>query len=172
VASANATKDLISAGASAVKVGVGPGSICTTRIVAGAGVPQLTAIKECSEVADAAGIPIIADGGIKYSGDITKAIAAGASCVMIGGLFAALMKAQENWCFIRAGHIKFTEGWVLLAQWRQAVKTDTHRRELKPKNLCLRELKGGSRIKGPLQPAYTSLSADSVREWVIADAKQ
>ncbi|MBI4848697.1 MAG: IMP dehydrogenase [Nitrospirae bacterium] len=88
VASADATRDLIEAGASAVKVGVGPGSICTTRIVAGAGVPQLTAIKECSKVADAAGIPIIADGGIKFSGDITKAIAAGASSVMIGGLFA------------------------------------------------------------------------------------
>ncbi|MBI5055271.1 MAG: IMP dehydrogenase [Nitrospirae bacterium] len=88
VASADATRDLIEAGASAVKVGVGPGSICTTRIVAGAGVPQLTAIKECSKVADAAGIPIIADGGVKFSGDITKAIAAGASSVMIGGLFA------------------------------------------------------------------------------------
>ncbi|NOZ69520.1 MAG: IMP dehydrogenase [Deferribacteres bacterium] len=88
VATAEATKDLIDAGANAVKVGVGPGSICTTRIVAGAGVPQITAIKECSEVADAANVPIIADGGIKYSGDVTKAIAAGASSVMIGGLFA------------------------------------------------------------------------------------
>lgn len=88
VATAGATRDLIKAGVSAVKVGVGPGSICTTRIVAGAGVPQMTAVKECSKVADAAGIPIIADGGIKFSGDITKAIAAGASSVMIGGLFA------------------------------------------------------------------------------------
>jgi IMP dehydrogenase len=88
VATAEATQDLIDAGASAVKVGVGPGSICTTRIIAGAGVPQITAIKECSEVADKAGVPIIADGGIKFSGDVTKAIAAGASSVMIGGLFA------------------------------------------------------------------------------------
>jgi IMP dehydrogenase len=88
VATPEATKDLIAAGVSAVKIGVGPGSICTTRIVAGAGVPQMTAIKECSKVADATGIPIIADGGIKFSGDITKAIAAGASSVMIGGLFA------------------------------------------------------------------------------------
>jgi IMP dehydrogenase len=67
---------------------VGPGSICTTRIIAGAGVPQITAIKECSEAAEASGTPIIADGGVKYSGDITKAIAAGANSVMIGGLFA------------------------------------------------------------------------------------
>jgi len=88
VATAEATKDLITAGVDAVKVGVGPGSICTTRIIAGAGVPQITAIRECSRVADAEGVPIIADGGIKYSGDITKAIAAGANSVMIGSLFA------------------------------------------------------------------------------------
>ncbi len=88
VATAEATRDLINAGASAVKVGVGPGSICTTRIIAGAGVPQITAIKDCSEVADAANVPIIADGGIQFSGDVTKAIAAGANVVMIGGLFA------------------------------------------------------------------------------------
>ncbi len=88
VATAEATKDLIAAGVSAVKVGVGPGSICTTRIIAGAGVPQITAIKECVEAANSANIPIIADGGVKYSGDITKALAAGASSVMVGGLFA------------------------------------------------------------------------------------
>jgi IMP dehydrogenase len=88
VATAEGTLDLIKAGVSAVKVGVGPGSICTTRIIAGAGVPQITAIKECSEAAEASGTPIIADGGVKYSGDITKAIAAGANSVMIGGLFA------------------------------------------------------------------------------------
>lgn len=88
VATAEATRDLIAAGVNAVKVGVGPGSICTTRIIAGAGVPQITAIRDCSQMADSANIPIIADGGIKYSGDVTKAIAAGASAVMIGGLFA------------------------------------------------------------------------------------
>jgi len=88
VATAEATRDLIEAGASAIKVGVGPGSICTTRIVAGAGVPQITAVNECAAAADAYGIPVIADGGIKFSGDVTKAIAAGASSVMIGGLFA------------------------------------------------------------------------------------
>ncbi len=88
VATADATRALIDVGADAVKVGVGPGSICTTRIVAGVGVPQLTAIMECARVAREFGVPIIADGGIKYSGDITKALAAGASSVMIGNLFA------------------------------------------------------------------------------------
>ena len=88
VATAEGTQALIEAGADAVKVGVGPGSICTTRVVAGAGVPQITAVAEASRVADRHGIPVIADGGIKYSGDITKAIAAGASSVMIGSLLA------------------------------------------------------------------------------------
>ncbi|MGH6839870.1 MAG: IMP dehydrogenase, partial [Methylocella sp.] len=88
VATADGAKALIDAGADAIKVGIGPGSICTTRIVAGIGVPQLTAIMDCAEAARAANVPVIADGGIKYSGDVAKAIAAGADCVMIGSLFA------------------------------------------------------------------------------------
>jgi len=88
VATAAATKELIDAGVNAVKVGIGPGAICTTRVVAGIGVPQVTAIYDCAEAAKPYGIPIIADGGVKYSGDVTKAIAAGASVVMIGSLFA------------------------------------------------------------------------------------
>ena len=88
VATGEATKVLIEAGADAVKVGIGPGSICTTRVVAGIGVPQITAVMDCAEVAEPYGIPIIADGGIKYSGDMTKAIAAGASVCMMGSLFA------------------------------------------------------------------------------------
>ncbi|MCL1802595.1 MAG: IMP dehydrogenase [Eubacteriaceae bacterium] len=88
VATAEATRDLIEAGANCVKVGIGPGAICTTRVVAGVGVPQITAIMDCAEEADKYGVPVIADGGIKYSGDITKALAAGASTVMIGSLLA------------------------------------------------------------------------------------
>ncbi len=88
VATPDGAKALIDAGADALKVGIGPGSICTTRIVAGVGVPQLTAIMDCAEVAKTANVPLIADGGIKYSGDLAKAIAAGASCAMIGSLFA------------------------------------------------------------------------------------
>ena len=93
VATAEGTRRLIEAGADAVKVGVGPGSICTTRIVAGIGVAQLTAVLDCAEEADKSGIPIIADGGIKYSGDISKAIAAGASTVMIGNMLAGLKES-------------------------------------------------------------------------------
>ncbi len=88
VATGQATRDLIEAGADAVKVGIGPGSICTTRVVAGIGVPQITAIMDCYAVAREYGVPIIADGGIKYSGDITKAIAAGGSVCMMGSMFA------------------------------------------------------------------------------------
>lgn len=88
VATAEATRDLIEAGADAIKVGIGPGSICTTRVVAGIGVPQITAVMNCAEEADKYGIPIIADGGIKFSGDIVKALAAGAQIVMVGSLFA------------------------------------------------------------------------------------
>jgi len=90
IATAQGAKDLIEAGVDAVKVGIGPGSICTTRIISGVGVPQVTAIFEAASVARDAGVPIIADGGIRHSGDITKAIAAGANCVMMGSLFAGL----------------------------------------------------------------------------------
>ncbi|BAM11491.1 inosine 5'-monophosphate dehydrogenase [Helicobacter cinaedi PAGU611] len=88
VVTPEATRDLINAGADGVKVGIGPGSICTTRIVAGVGMPQISAIESCAEVARKHNVPLIADGGIKYSGDIAKALAVGASCVMIGSLLA------------------------------------------------------------------------------------
>lgn len=88
VATSDGAKSLIDAGADAVKVGIGPGSICTTRVVAGVGIPQLTAVNDAVKVADASGVPIIADGGIRFSGDLAKAIAAGASCAMIGSILA------------------------------------------------------------------------------------
>ncbi|MFO0687413.1 MAG: IMP dehydrogenase [Myxococcota bacterium] len=93
VATAEGTEALIKAGVSAVKVGVGPGSICTTRVIAGVGVPQFTAIRDAAEVAERAGIPVIGDGGIKYSGDVVKGLAAGASTIMIGSLFAGTDEA-------------------------------------------------------------------------------
>ena len=96
IATQQAAEDLITAGASALKVGIGPGSICTTRIVAGVGVPQLTAIINVAKVAKKSKIPLIADGGIRYSGDIAKAIAAGADCVMLGGLLAGTDEAPGD----------------------------------------------------------------------------
>ena len=93
IATAEATRDLIEAGADCVKVGIGPGSICTTRVVAGVGVPQLTAVMDCVEEGNKYGVPVIADGGIKYSGDIVKALAAGAKVVMMGSMFAGCEEA-------------------------------------------------------------------------------
>ncbi len=93
VATAEATRDLIAAGADAVKVGMGPSAICTTRIVAGAGIPQITAIQDCARAAQGTGVPIIADGGIKYSGDIAKAVAAGADVIMVGSVLAGTEEA-------------------------------------------------------------------------------
>ena len=93
IATAEAARDLVEAGADAVKVGIGPGSICTTRIVAGVGVPQITAVSNVAEALEGTGVPLIADGGIRFSGDIAKALAAGAHCCMIGGLFAGTEEA-------------------------------------------------------------------------------
>jgi IMP dehydrogenase len=110
VATAEGTKALIDAGADAVKVGIGPGSICTTRIVAGVGVPQLTAVMDCAREASKHGVPIIADGGIKYSGDVVKALAAGASCVMIGSLLAGTDEAPGETYFYQGRTYKAYRG--------------------------------------------------------------
>ncbi|MFA5968016.1 MAG: IMP dehydrogenase [Sphingomonas sp.] len=104
VATAEATRALIAAGADAVKVGIGPGSICTTRVVAGVGVPQLTAVSDCAKVGHAAGVPVIADGGIRTSGDVAKALAAGASCVMVGSLLAGTEEAPGE-TFLYQGRV-------------------------------------------------------------------
>lgn len=157
VASANATKDLISAGASAVKVGVGPGSICTTRIVAGAGVPQLTAIKECSEVADAASIPIIADGGIKYSGDITKAIAAGASCVMIGGLFAGTDESPGELVLYQGRTYKVYRGMGSLGAMEAGSKDRYAQEGVEAKKLVPEGVEGRVPHKGPIAASVYQL---------------
>ncbi|MBS1416117.1 MAG: IMP dehydrogenase [Christensenellales bacterium] len=115
VATAAATTDLIKAGADVVKVGMGPGSICTTRVVAGIGVPQITAIMDCAEAADKLGKRIIGDGGIKYSGDIAKAIAAGASAVMIGSLFAGTLESPGAMEIFQGRSFKVYRGMGSLA---------------------------------------------------------
>jgi IMP dehydrogenase len=110
VATPEGTRDLIDAGVDAIKAGVGPGSICTTRVVAGVGVPQLTAVRECAEVAQERGIPLIADGGIRQTGDIPKALAAGASTVMIGGLFARVEESPGETILLEGRKYKSYRG--------------------------------------------------------------
>jgi IMP dehydrogenase len=110
VATAEGTEELIAAGADCVKVGMGPGAICTTRIVAGAGMPQITAVFDCAEAADRHGIPVCADGGIQHSGDIAKAIGAGASTVMLGGLLAGVDEAPGDVVETTEGRFKSYRG--------------------------------------------------------------
>ncbi|MGI6041792.1 MAG: IMP dehydrogenase [Candidatus Alectryocaccobium sp.] len=122
VASAEATRDLIKAGADAVKVGIGPGSICTTRIVAGIGVPQISAVMDCYSAAKEYGIPIIADGGIQYSGDITKAIAAGANVCMMGSIFAGCDESPGDFELYQGRKYKVYRGMGSIAAMENGSK--------------------------------------------------
>jgi IMP dehydrogenase len=122
VGTSKGAEDLIAAGADGIKVGIGPGSICTTRIVAGIGVPQITAIMNCKAVSAKTGIPIIADGGIKYSGDITKAIGAGAHAVMIGGLFAGTEESPGETILFQGRSYKVYRGMGSLEAMRKGSK--------------------------------------------------
>ena len=122
IATAEAAEDLIQAGADAIKVGIGPGSICTTRVVAGIGVPQITAIFDCAQVAKKYGIPVIADGGIKYSGDLVKAIAAGADVVMIGSLFAGCEESPGESEIYQGRQFKVYRGMGSLAAMNKGSK--------------------------------------------------
>jgi IMP dehydrogenase len=122
VATADATMALIEAGADAVKVGIGPGSICTTRVVAGVGVPQITAVADCARVAERYDVPVIADGGVKYSGEVTKAIAAGASSVMIGSLFAGTDESPGELVLFQGRSYKVYRGMGSLGAMRKGSK--------------------------------------------------
>ena len=122
VATAEATEDLIKAGADCVKVGIGPGSICTTRVVAGIGVPQLTAVMDCAEVASKYDIPIIADGGIKYSGDIVKALAGGASVCMMGSMFAGTEESPGEIVLYKGRSYKTYRGMGSIAAMEKGSK--------------------------------------------------
>jgi len=122
VATGDATRDLIEAGADAVKVGIGPGSICTTRVVAGIGVPQISAVMDCYNVAKEHGIPIIADGGVKYSGDITKALAAGGNVCMMGSLFAGCDESPGTFELYQGRKYKVYRGMGSIAAMEQGSK--------------------------------------------------
>lgn len=148
VATAEGTKDLIEAGASMVKVGIGPGSICTTRVIAGIGVPQVTAIYDCATAARPYGVPIIADGGIKYSGDIVKAIAAGASAVMIGSLFAGTEESPGESEIYQGRRFKVYRGMGSLGAMRDGSK-DRYFQENESK-LVPEGIEGRVPYKGPL----------------------
>lgn len=148
VATAEATRDLINAGADAVKVGIGPGSICTTRIIAGIGVPQITAIFECAQEAEKHNIPIIADGGIKYSGDITKALAAGASSVMIGSLFAGTEESPGDIEIYKGRSFKVYRGMGSIGAMEEGSKDRYFQEDLK--KLVPEGVEGRVPYKGPL----------------------
>ncbi len=122
VATADATEALVDAGADAVKVGIGPGSICTTRVVAGIGVPQISAVSDCARIGDRHGVPIIADGGIKHSGDVTKAIAAGAAVVMIGSLFAGTDESPGDLVLFQGRSYKVYRGMGSIGAMKKGSK--------------------------------------------------
>ena len=155
VATAEGTRDLIAAGADAVKVGIGPGSICTTRVVAGAGVPQITAIYECAAEASRSGVPIIADGGVKYSGDITKAIAAGADVVMIGSLFAGTEESPGDIEIYQGRSYKVYRGMGSLGAMKEGSR-DRYFQEGQEK-LVPEGVEGRVPYKGPLSETVYQL---------------
>jgi len=116
-------KELVSLGVDGIKVGIGPGSICTTRVVSGAGVPQITAILECARAVRGTGVPLVADGGVKYSGDVTKAIAAGADTVMIGSLLAGTDESPGETILFQAAPSRRIAAWARWAPCRRARPT-------------------------------------------------
>lgn len=157
VATAAATRALIEAGADVVKVGIGPGSICTTRIVAGIGVPQLTAIADCAKEADQFGVRIIADGGIKYSGDIPKAIAAGGSAVMIGSLFAGVEESPGEVEIYQGRSYKVYRGMGSMGAMQQAHGSSDRYFQEADKKLVPEGVEGRVPYKGTLSDAVYQL---------------
>jgi IMP dehydrogenase len=141
IASSEAAEDLIRCGADGIKVGIGPGSICTTRVISGAGVPQITAISQCARVAREAGVPLIADGGIKFSGDIAKAIAAGVDTVMIGSLFAGTDESPGEIVLFQGRSFKAYRGMGSLAAMqlgsrdRYHMESETSEQKLVPEGI-------------------------------------
>ncbi|MEJ6710352.1 MAG: IMP dehydrogenase [Amylibacter sp.] len=149
VATAEATRALIDAGADAIKVGIGPGSICTTRIVAGVGVPQLTAINDCAEEGAKSGIPIIADGGIKFSGDFAKAIAGGASCAMVGSMLGGTDEAPGEIILYQGRSYKSFRGMGSVGAMAQGSADRYFQKEARAEKLVPEGIEGQVPYKGP-----------------------
>jgi IMP dehydrogenase len=158
IATAEAAADLIKAGADGIKVGIGPGSICTTRIIAGSGVPQITAIKTCYSVSRKYGVPIIADGGIKYSGDITKALAVGAHSVMIGSLFAGTDESPGELVLFQGRSYKVYRGMGSIGAMEQGSKDRYMQAGVESTKLVPEGVEGRVPHKGPLSQSIHQLT--------------
>jgi len=165
VATAEGTSALCDVGADAVKVGIGPGSICTTRVVAGVGVPQVSAIAECAAAAEPYDVPIIADGGVKYSGDIAKAIAAGASTVMIGSLFAGTDESPGSLVLYQGRSYKVYRGMGSLGAMRRGSKDRYGQVGAADEKLVPEGIEGGCPTPARSAPSCTSWSAACARAW-------
>jgi IMP dehydrogenase len=158
VATAQAVQDLAKAGADGVKIGVGPGSICTTRMVAGVGVAQISAIMDCASVATKIGIPLVADGGIKYSGDITKALAAGAHTIMVGGLLAGTDESPGEMVLYQGRSYKSYRGMGSLEAMREGSRDRYGQHEGVPEHKLVPEgIVGMVPAKGPVSQSLTQL---------------
>jgi len=157
IATAEGARALIKAGADSIKVGVGPGSICTTRIIAGIGVPQLTAILDVCSVANKNNIPVIADGGIKYSGDITKALAAGASCVMIGNLLAGTDEAPGEIVLYQGRTFKTYRGMGSIEAMKEGSKDRYYQDDIIDSKLVPEGIEGRVSYRGPINKVVFQL---------------
>lgn len=157
IATAEAAKDLIKAGADGLKIGIGPGSICTTRIIAGAGVPQITAVRNCYEVAKKYNVPIIADGGIKYSGDITKVLAVGAHSVMIGSLFAGTDESPGEIVLLQGRSYKVYRGMGSIGAMEHGTKDRYFQAGVKTAKLVPEGVEGRVPYKGPVSQSILQL---------------
>ncbi len=157
VATAEATVDLIEAGANIVKVGIGPGSICTTRVVAGIGVPQITAVHDCATAAAEYGVPVIADGGIKYSGDIVKALAAGAHAVMLGSMFAGVTESPGELEIFQGRQYKVYRGMGSVGAMKAGSKDRYFQESSQSNKLVPEGIEGRVAYKGPLADTFHQL---------------
>lgn len=158
VVTPEAVRDLAGAGADCIKVGVGPGSICTTRVVAGVGCAQVTAVMECSREASAAGVGIVADGGIKYSGDIVKALSAGAGCVMIGSLFAGTTESPGETIIYKGRKFKIYRGMGSIGAMREGSADRYFQEGMEQRKLVPEGIEGMVPFKGPLKDYVLQLT--------------